>query len=44
MAEQGNLEHPALDNFIMSDGDYLDEALRINKLVREFPNHNPETK
>lgn len=44
LVDEGNLEVPTLTNFIISDNDYLDDALRINNLVREFPNHNQETK
>jgi len=35
---------PVLDNYMIADNNYLQESLRISKLVKEFPNNDLETK
>jgi len=35
---------PELTNYLIEDDQYLNESLRINKLVREFKNNDPDTK
>lgn len=44
LVDQGNLEVPVLDNYIIGDNSYLQDTLRINKLVKEYPNNDEETK
>ena len=36
--ENGDMEMPALEGYIQSDKNYLDDTLRIDGLVKEYPN------
>lgn len=44
LAQKGNVEVPELREFMDVDDQYIEDSLRINKLVREFPNNDQETK
>ena len=44
LANRGDFEVPELSNYIIEDNQYLRHTLRINKLVRHFDNHDPDTK
>jgi ABC-type glutathione transport system ATPase component len=43
LLNRGDLEYPELNNYRIEDKNYFNKALRVHKLVKEYPNNDKET-